>query len=119
MRDLIGRNMIAGIGVGIEMEADNLEADARKSVEGAVNEMQKAVDARAFIANMQAEAERFAGAMGYEITTQGSTDQGASPAGISGSKKAVIEVPIYLDSREIARSTAEINGEQMEWEDIS
>jgi TP901 family phage tail tape measure protein len=119
MRDLIGKNMIAGIGVGIEMESDHLEADARKSAEGAVNAMQKTMDAGAFVAGMQAEAERFAGAMGYEISAKDNRGRDDVPAGFSDIKKFEVEVPVYLDSREIARGTAEINGEQMEWEDIS
>ena len=58
MRDLIGKNMVAGIGVGFELESDNLDKQAKETVQNAVDTM-KAVNAKAFIGDMQtATAQR-------------------------------------------------------------
>ena len=53
MRDLIGKNMIAGIGVGFELESGNLNKQAQDTVEDAVKSMQN-IDAKAVVGNMQA-----------------------------------------------------------------
>lgn len=119
MRDMIGKNMIAGISVGFEMESDHLDESARGIAEGATNEMQRAMDAKKIVSSMQAETERFSGGMGYEMSARDNNGEDESPQRSSGSKRMVLEVPVYLDSREIARGTAEINGEQMAWEDLS
>ncbi len=52
MRDLIGKNMVAGIGVGFELESDNLDKQAKETVQNAVDTM-KAVNAKAFVGDMQ------------------------------------------------------------------
>ena len=57
-RDLLGKNTIAGIGVGFEMEADNLGETAEETVEGAVNRMQKKLDVTAAVNAMKGNAYR-------------------------------------------------------------
>ena len=57
MRDLIGKNMVAGIGVGFELESDNLDKQAEATVQNAVDTM-KAVNAKAFVGDMQITAAR-------------------------------------------------------------
>ena len=57
-RDLLGKNTIAGIGVGFEMESDNLGKTAEETVEGAVNRMQKKLDVTAAVDGLKANAYR-------------------------------------------------------------
>ena len=33
-----------------------------------------------------------------------------------GREKTVVEVPVYIDGREVARASADYMGEQMDWE---
>jgi len=58
MRDLIGRNMIAGIGVGFELESDGLNSQAGKIIEGVENAMKERINAGDIVAAMQAEPLR-------------------------------------------------------------
>lgn len=52
MRDMIGRNMIAGIGVGFDLETDNLNRDARSVIKDTADTMRK-TSAKEFISSMQ------------------------------------------------------------------
>jgi phage-related protein len=44
MRDLIGKNIVKGIGVGIELESSNLEKDVMNNLTGLTSKMRTAVD---------------------------------------------------------------------------
>lgn len=58
MRDLIGRNMIAGIGVGLKLESDGLNNQAGDIIEDVMDSMSGKLRANEFVANMQAEPLR-------------------------------------------------------------
>lgn len=55
MRDLVGRNIIAGIGVGFEMESGNLDQQAEDTMKNAVAAMRK-IDVKGFVGDMQLSA---------------------------------------------------------------
>lgn len=120
-RDLLGKNTIAGIGVGFEMESDNLGKTAEETVEGAVNRMQKKLDVTAAVNAMKANAYKSTDAVASDHIGRyrGGNDSVPTPTNDGGNKRIVVEVPVSIDKREIARASAEVTGEQMEWEDIS
>lgn len=55
MRDMIGKNVIAGIGVGFEMESDNLDDQAENVMKKATSAMQR-VNAGKIVGEMQVDA---------------------------------------------------------------
>ena len=55
MRDMIGKNVIAGIGVGFEMESDNLDTQAEDVMKKATSAMQR-VNAGKIVGEMQVDA---------------------------------------------------------------
>lgn len=75
-RDLLGKNMIAGIGVGFEMESDDLDKKAVGTVKKAVGAMQNSLDASSAVAAMKSSAYRTSDAilggntMGNKNTTE-------------------------------------------------
>ncbi len=107
MRDVIGRNMVAGINVGIEDETPGLEKVSRQSASRAVEAMQDG-------------AYRKAEATGAEATEKYSPgepdDNGEQPDGRP--RRWRVEVPVYLDGREMARGMAEFTNEQLAWEGL-
>lgn len=107
MRDVIGRNMVAGINVGIEDETPGLEKVSRQSASRAVEAMQDG-------------AYRKAEATGAEATEKYSPgepdDKGEQPDGRP--RRWRVEVPVYLDGREMARGMAEFTNEQLAWEGL-
>lgn len=108
MRDLVGKNMVAGIGVGFEMESDNLGEQAQNTLENAVDSMKK-VNAGALVADMQANVSR----RSYEMTepavmnNQMSHDKTDKPSSQEidydrmgqEMQKAMEKVGVYLDKR--------------------
>ena len=70
MRDLIGKNMVAGINVGIIEEQPELEKQSKKTVESAVNSMQRASE---FIPAMQEKA--------YSVVVDGMENENAQNVG--------------------------------------
>ena len=108
MRDLIGRNMIAGIGVGFDLETDGLNDKARSVVGGAVSAMQQA-SAKDFVAEMQAQA--FKTTVGMDSTanikyaaSREDEEEGSTRPIIL--QKGSIEVKTVMNSKEIARTMA-------------
>lgn len=71
MRDMIGKNVIAGIGVGFEMESDNLDAQAEDVMKKATSAMQK-VNADSVVKDMQIEARNKGRAASYIEGVSGS-----------------------------------------------
>ena len=51
MRDLIGVNLVKGIGVGIDVETPNLQKDIDSNMSGLVAKMQSTVDYEAAMIN--------------------------------------------------------------------
>lgn len=105
MRDMIGKNMIAGINVGIERETPTLEKTSVQSASKAVQSMQGVVMDR---------SEQ----IGLSYTRRLPDDPGSDKDGTPGGKKRRLEVPLYLDGREIARGIAEYTDEQIAWEGL-
>lgn len=100
MRDVIGKNMIAGIDVGIEQETPKMEATSAESASRAVQSMQRVVGERS-------------AAIGLEHA--GKLSDPKKEDRKDSDNKRRIEVPIYLDGRELARGTAEYTDEQIAW----
>lgn len=75
MRDLIGKNMIAGIGVGFEMESDNLEGQAEDTVKNAVGAMQK-IDAKGIVGDMQLTATQKSQTLASDFAGRAQTSAG-------------------------------------------
>lgn len=107
MRDMIGRNMVAGIGVGIELEADSLETDARKIIKGTVNSMQRE-SAKGFVAAMQLQSIRTAASVDSPDNYRGHGDGNGSSDGTPALviKKGSFEVPVIIEGKEVARASA-------------
>lgn len=107
-RDLIGRNLIAGIGVGFDLEADGLNNKARGVVNGAVAAMQRA-GAKNFVAEMQAQALKTT--VGVDDTAHiryapEHDDTGAEPSPTFILQKGSIEVPLTIDGRAAGKAVA-------------
>lgn len=75
MRDLIGRNVIAGVGVGFEMETDNLENQAQSTMQKAVDAMQK-IDAKRFVGDMQLTATQKSQTIASDFTGRAQSSAG-------------------------------------------
>lgn len=107
MRDMIGRNMIAGIGVGFELESDNLETDARKVIKGTADTMRQA-SAKEFVSAMRLQpilaSARVDSPDNYRGHRAGSESRDGSPAVVI--KKGSFEVSVVLEGKEVARVSA-------------
>lgn len=107
MRDMIGRNMIAGIGIGFELEADGLNDEARDVVRGAASAMRSA-SAKEFVSEMQGQAIRAAARADSPDNYRDGHKDGGAPDGPAKLvlKKGSIEVPLIVDGKEVAKATA-------------
>lgn len=107
MRDLIGRNMIAGIGVGFDLESAALNQKAEETILRAVTAMQ-GVTAKGFVARMQA------GSMNATLGADNKTHllQAKDEDRVNGKiptlvlEKGCIVSKIDLDGKEIAQASA-------------
>lgn len=106
MRDLIGRNMIAGIGVGFDLEAPGLNKKARHVAEGAAAAMQQ-TGIKDFVAGMQAQPLRITAGMDrmeHDFRCgSGSGNDGEDAALVL--EKGSIETSVILDGRVAAKAT--------------
>lgn len=106
MRDMIGRNMIAGIGVGFELESGSLNDEAQNVVHRAASAM-RAASAKEFVSSMRGQAYRMAAnsdrAENYRNQTTSATEQ--EPIAFI-MKKGSIEVPVILEGKEVAKVSA-------------
>ena len=108
MRDLIGRNMIAGIGVGFELEAGGLNDKARGVVNGAIATLQKG-SVKDFIAEMQAQSLRTTVGVDSTANIRYMSDHGTGDTGTGGKivlEKGSIEVPVNIEGRAVAKVSA-------------
>lgn len=107
MRDMIGRNMIAGVGVGFELEADSLETDARNIIKGTVSAMRRE-SAKGFVAAMQMQPIRAAAGVDCpdNYRSWGDSNGGGDSASTVIIKKGSFEVPVVLEGKEVARASA-------------
>lgn len=124
MRDLIGKNMVAGIGVGFELESDNLDKQAKETVQNAVDTM-KAVNANAFIGEMQttvaqksyavaSEANRPVNPEVPETKEIGITDyKDIEDAAQRGATKAINGASVYIDKKPAGKILAPVINDEL------
>lgn len=107
MRDMIGRNMIAGIGVGFQLEAGNLNDEAKDAVHGAVSAMRSA-SAKEFVSIMQGQALRMSANVDRADNYRGGhlEDSDSDEPTKLILEKGSIEVPVIVDGKEVAKATA-------------
>lgn len=95
-RDKIGAMMAQGVGVGFEDEADNVQKSIEKDFKRMAGKMQLAVDY-----NMASTTASIVARNGnYGTSTETSTNDSTTE------NKAIIEVPVILEGREVARAVA-------------
>lgn len=107
MRDLIGRNMIAGIGVGFDLEAPALNKKARRVTEDTVAAMQQA-SVKDFVAGMRIQPLRTTvglDRMGHDSIYRSGSRDGDEGAGTLVLEKGSIETSVILDGRVAAKAT--------------
>lgn len=97
MRDLIGTNLVKGIGVGIDVETPNLISDVDTNMNDLVARMKGTVDYETARTTAGVVASR------NKITGQSTTDNNDDK---SSNKNITIQVPVNLNGREIAYATA-------------
>lgn len=107
MRDMIGRNMIAGIGVGFDLESDELNHEAREVIHDAASAM-RAASAKEFVSAMQGQAFQMASnvdkADNYRSGRADNTENGG--VGKLVLEKSSIEVPVIMEGKAVAKVTA-------------
>lgn len=97
MRDLIGKNLVKGIGVGIDVETPNLQKDIDKNLSDLTAKMKSTVDYET--ANTTAKVVAM-----HDYTFN---KDKANPDDTSGNKaNTTITVPVYIEGREVARAVA-------------
>ena len=124
MRDLIGKNMVAGIGVGFELESDNLDKQAKETVQNAVDTM-KAVNAKAFVGDMQistaqrtyavaSEANRPVYSNKKEMTNEDMTQYGRiEDAAERGASKAISNAKVEMNGKQVGKMVTPYVREEM------
>lgn len=95
-RDEVGKYMAQGVGVGFESESENIKKDMQSSVEGITAKMK---------ATVVAEQSRSVPAVVSKENNTTANDNKAFNRG-NARQKVMIEVPVVVDGREIARATA-------------
>ena len=124
MRDLIGKNMVAGIGVGFELESDNLDKQAKETVQNAADTM-KAVNAKAFVGDMQittaqrtyavaSEANRPVYSNKKEMTNEDMTQYGRiEDAAERGASKAISNAKVEMNGKQVGKMVTPYVREEM------
>lgn len=102
MRDVIGKNMIAGAVKGIEEETPEFENATQESAGKAVRAMQAVSEERAIKTTSHNEKDR--------------NDDDRSGEEDKPKDGGTIVVPVYIDGREVARGTAPYMAEQLSFE---
>lgn len=116
MRDVIGKNMIAGINVGIEEETPGLEKHSKASMQSAINAMKK-TSAEKFVIEMQQKARLISNdsAEGEAAKYEGNEpdEKGTSQEPIDYErmgvemKKAMNGMPVVLQGKKVGRLIAQ------------
>lgn len=102
MRDVIGKNMIAGAVEGIEDETPEFENATQESAGKAVRAMQAVSEERAIKTTGHNEKDR--------------NDDDRSGEEDKPKDGGTVVVPVYIDGREVARGTAPYMAEQLSFE---
>lgn len=105
MRDLIGTNIVKGIGVGIDLETPNLEKDIDANMADLLYKMQSAVDYETAMTTAR-------------VVTQNNSMQSDSDNNIDATESNVtIKVPVIIEGKEVAEVSApysdKINGRRL------
>lgn len=105
MRDLIGVNIVKGIGVGIDVETPNLEKDIDANMADLLYKMQSAVDYETAMTTARVVA--------HNNSMQSDADNNIN----STESNVTIKVPVILEGKEVAEVTApysdKINGQRL------
>ena len=105
MRDLIGTNIVKGIGVGIDLETPNLEKDIDANMADLLYKMQSAVDYETAMTTARVVA--------HNNSMQSDADNNIN----STESNVTIKVPVILEGKEVAEVTApysdKINGQRL------
>lgn len=105
MRDLIGTNLVKGIGVGVELETPNLEKDIDANMSDLVTKMQGTVDYETAMTTARVSA--------YNNTLSGGNESENNNA--KDNKQGNAVAIFNLDGREFMRATAPYQDEYNEY----
>lgn len=121
-RDEIGKNMIAGIGEGVEEETPNLEQTSEKSVRSAVKAM-KGVNASEFVSNIQqgtysaadAASETWGSSLGKDKSETPEPAPDNFDYGRMGEemKKAIDGTAVVMDGRVVGKTVTPYVNDEM------
>lgn len=121
-RDEIGKNMIAGVGEGIEDETPNLEQTSEDSVRSAVKAM-KSANASEFVSNMQQKvynaadlvSETWGGISGSGGNDASGSSQDGFDYGRMGMemKKAIDGTAVVMDGRVVGKTVTPYVNDEM------
>ena len=113
MRDAVGKFLPPGIAEGWDEEMPAAVRDMESSMDKAVADMQRRAGS---ITAMPVKTVQQVMVRGEPTHGQGDPWPKKNPA--PAGQRITIEVPVNIDGREVARSTAEYMGEQEYWEDL-
>ena len=101
MRDEVGKWIPEGVAEGIEENADSVDDSINDLVDDTMQTVARTLNTSAGIDYNLPDISGYAASMSAALTAQASTS---------------IEIPLYLDGREIARGSAWYMSEQLAWE---
>ena len=96
MRDLIGVNLVKGIGVGVDVETPNLEKDINKNISHLAAKMKSTVDFETARTTARVVAMH-----DYKSNKDKSNSKDTS-----SKNSTTINVPVYIEGREVAKAVA-------------
>ncbi|MEN8433966.1 phage tail tape measure protein [Clostridium septicum] len=95
MRDLIGTNIVKGIGVGIDIETPNLKKDIDSNMVDLIQKMQTTVDYE----TAKTTATVIAKNNSYD-------NKNNNTASATMENKSIIEIPVIIEGEKVAKATA-------------
>lgn len=101
LRDEVGKWIPEGVAEGIEENADSVDDSINDLVDSTMQSVARTLNTSAGIDYNLPDISGYAASMSAALTAQASTS---------------IEIPLYLDGREIARGSAWYMSEQLAWE---
>ena len=107
MRDIVGTNIVKGIGVGVDVETPNLEKNINSNISDLTARLKTTVDYETAKTTANVVAQN-----NYEIIRNSPE---ASKPEKGTNNKTIIEVPVIVEGREIARATAPYQEEFEKW----
>lgn len=106
-RDIVGTNLVKGIGVGINVEMPKLTGLVDDEVSNLTNKLKATVDYETSVTTAKI------------VSGQNVADKEVSNSEVDDSKdsKVVIEVPVIINGKEVAKATAPYQNEFEKWKD--